>query len=371
MSNALYRPGIFGDISELKETFLRYLAYGASSSGVEQNFSKIARVLGQQCLNAQEDREFVRIKLMLDRRENEVKEVCARAQEVWALRFGHSRTHESERIDKGMRRRLKAGDATESSWLRKRRSSVASALQAAHPVLSEEGDVEGWGASHEKELAFIKKKLVDRKVEAVCSGALILEENDTEIAGAVDTEIAAQEKRRKERVRHMHRIETTMCLHLPSVTALRGLRCFVEPGCIHALPLLETHLICHVADRVDADIFLAQHPLDIGQRSTICAVVAGAYIIDPSFLKHGAKGGVCVKYKAAKDTKRNFLFTEPFLQKHGSIAHLLRRCASQRAEKWRCFSDVHEHIPKFIVANRKHCATYWLALVKKRAHIQD
>ena len=76
---------------ELQHVLVRYCTYVASSSGVEQNFSQFVRIFGDQGLNMSERRELNRMKMAMDRHEDEVVAVLDMARANWVIHCGQHR----------------------------------------------------------------------------------------------------------------------------------------------------------------------------------------------------------------------------------------------------------------------------------------
>jgi len=97
----------------------RYMAWIASSSGVEQNFSKAERARVDRT-PASETTEALNLTPLLNCWPEERTRVCARAQEIFAATFGCARPRRcSTRVDKGIKR--KSRHDSEADWLRRHR----------------------------------------------------------------------------------------------------------------------------------------------------------------------------------------------------------------------------------------------------------
>ena len=155
----------------------RYCAWTASSSGVEQLFS---REEGSGVLRtpASEHTTEMRARFICFSGMSAAERTRAvqRARELWFAGWGPERTTTKERLHKGKKRKrpgdLKHAPATEASWLRNRRSSVNLAAKGMVPAV-EPGDDHrpaGWHAGLEKEFQRQSDKQTSRKVEALQDG---------------------------------------------------------------------------------------------------------------------------------------------------------------------------------------------------------
>ena len=155
--------------SALGPVLQRYVAWTASSSGVEQNFA-IAERLRLINTPASEAKEAESLKAPLDKRPAEHLEVTARAQEIYADVFGAARPNRTgARLDKGVKNKSKLPRhrlvRTEAEWLRRRRADVAAtALGQRHALVAEpiQPDLNarpaGWTDAHEAVLCKQRKK---------------------------------------------------------------------------------------------------------------------------------------------------------------------------------------------------------------------
>ena len=127
----------------LMAVLTRYLAFGMSTSGVEQSFSVGLRALEPARLNMSEDIEeatlrFATLKWQRSESDSELpKLLVQRARELWVeCGFGQSRTHTAQRADSGIKRHHSAdaepGEGGERAWLKAKRHAVANALAETH-----------------------------------------------------------------------------------------------------------------------------------------------------------------------------------------------------------------------------------------------
>lgn len=206
----------------LTKLLVAYGCYGASSSGVEQGFSKTQKnVSPQGATNG--PMEKLLTKLILDKTlmdTAEVSEMTSRAAAVWKLHYGEVRSSPKHpRIDKGLQRVPAAGSnskrkqETEIAFLRRRRRAVASAAASSSTRLAVEdtdSDVEYFGEGHEKERKFNEQKLLRKKVEASNMGTLFEHEQSPEFLEQAARIKAKQSKVDKERLRAEKNIRLRM-----------------------------------------------------------------------------------------------------------------------------------------------------------------
>ena len=187
-----------GSLETLRRTLIAFAAYGASSSGVEQDFSKALRAISPQQWSGSEELENDLLKVILDRDEKDEQQVIANAKEVWAAHYGIPRNPPTlPRRHKGLPRPRRDAEVTddvdepdkkrhlsEVEWLKLRRKNVADAAHAADletPGLLEEmtagiesaESVGPWDTKHTQELRFAEAKLEQKKFEAREQGLLL------------------------------------------------------------------------------------------------------------------------------------------------------------------------------------------------------
>ena len=165
--------------SALRAVVLRYCCFAGSTSRIEQSFSKIAHVLGQQRLNAQEDSEERSIALLLfdaeDLNCNE-DQLVERARAVWAEAFlGECRTHRVRRVDHGGTRASAAGPApssvankpSERQFRKEAHEAVCQKARAGAATVLDVYRAADWSEGHAREQAFQAQKRQKRLVEAL------------------------------------------------------------------------------------------------------------------------------------------------------------------------------------------------------------
>ena len=165
--------------SALRAVVLRYCCFAGSTSRIEQSFSKIAHVLGQQRLNAQEDSEERSIALLLfdaeDLNCNE-DQLVERARAVWAEAFlGECQTHRVRRVDHGGTRASAAGPApssaankpSERQFRKEAHEAVCQKARAGAATVLDVYRATDWSEGHAREQAFQAQKRQNRLVEAL------------------------------------------------------------------------------------------------------------------------------------------------------------------------------------------------------------
>ena len=188
---------------------------------------------------------------------------------------------------------------------------------------------------------------------------------------AIAQELKNEERRRKERVAQSKRAQEMASPLGLTLHDMRGMKCFVEKVCEtpEFIALLEHRLMCRVMDRDEAEMIITPDPASLGQRSQLAALINGAWICCPLYVKE--LKGPCLKYKRASATERHILLTEDFQSKHGSVCHALRVAAALPGSAWTLYVDIERFNHKFALARARNRTTYWIALVRKGKVPQD
>ena len=155
----------------LKKAVAHYLAFVASTSGVEQAFSKAAWLAHQRRAKASPETEESLLKLGLNLANHDPTELVKMARRVWICCFGAARARsERTRVDKGIKRsRGEADDGrgflSEAGFIAKRRKAASQAgLEFAEYVAASANDNpvpdvgDAWTEAREKERAFFSEK---------------------------------------------------------------------------------------------------------------------------------------------------------------------------------------------------------------------
>ena len=181
------KAGAGANFEALRAVLVRHACFCASTSGVEQTFSKFDRLFGNQRLASHNDTEVNIMKLIIDTPDAEESDIVVqRARETWARHFGLARHHAEPRIDKGCERASSKAVTGNSvmSISRKRLREVQNLMEEfADCDISEKdiAELRGWSGSHAMELEFQQSKRRKIKVEALKDGHLIDEEMDMEV----------------------------------------------------------------------------------------------------------------------------------------------------------------------------------------------
>jgi hypothetical protein len=230
----------------------RYLCYTVSTAKVEQSFSKLKRILGEQCLGGSSTFEARLVKVVLDRTGTSADDKrIHRARALWAEHWARCRRPYSGRLDKGIARPHRHHG--ERQWIRVRRDVVGRAAACRPGSGDGHGDECGLGGLTPMHCAVIEKqraKNAKRKAIALREGTLLPEEQADALADAA-TETIEMVKRAKKRMAETAK-QQNRCSTSVSRDVLRGLPVFVESdaaptgGLTPALTKALTELACPI-----------------------------------------------------------------------------------------------------------------------------
>jgi len=279
-------------VSALKGALVQYFAFGLSSSGVEQAFSKGAWAFHARRQRASPDKEDFCLKVIHDNHLYHDDEIFQLARVVWQQCYGMPRTHGRPRADKGIKRPLSQDACTEINFLRKRRREAAEAGAQVRGDIIRMDDLEPevWTEAHTRELDFQRRKTNARKVQAYAENSLLEKEVDENLAEQADeckeklVQNALKRKALQERVR---RAQGASASDVKS--ALQGCRAYLAvpatmqlQSCIVGHGLAETKVLSH------ADVIICHEPgRSVDWRLQCVSAVRGCYEVSPNFLMHG------------------------------------------------------------------------------------
>lgn len=308
----------------------RYLCYTVSTAKVEQSFSKLKRVLGEQCLGGSATFEARLVKVVLDRTgTSKDTERIHRARALWATHWSSCRRPYTERLDKGIARPHRRHG--ERQWIRVRRAIVGHAAAGCRaPVdglTSSVVDDSSLTPSHCDMIDKQRRKGAKRKAIALIEGTLLPEEQadarDDAIAETskmitrAKTRLAAESKRQARCTRHV------------SGEVLRGLPVFLEsdagPATANLTAALSKLACSIVHERTMAKIIIVKNLADLGIRTKWCAALAGNYVTTADTLEHGR--GALLLYREARHMRRTLWLSPQFRERHAKVVSILQALA--------------------------------------------
>ena len=279
-------------VSALKGALVQYFAFGLSSSGVEQAFSKGAWAFHARRQRASPDKEDFCLKVIHDNHLYHDDEIFQLARVVWQQCYGMPRTHWRPRADKGIKRPLSQDACTEIDFIRKRRREAAEAGAQVRGDIIRMDDLEPevWTEAHTRELDFQRRKTNARKVQAYAENSLLEKEVDEHVAEQADEckeklgQNALKRKALQERVR---RAQGASASDVKS--ALQGCRAYLAvPATMQLQSCIVGHGLAETKVLSRADVIICHEPgQSVDWRLQCVSAVRGCYEVSPNFLMHG------------------------------------------------------------------------------------
>jgi len=319
-----------------------FLAWGASTSGVEQGFSKCSRAFTVQQESCNELYEEQFALLHIEGGKHNKTQLGRVAQRLWLQNgYGNSRQTETrvKRSDAGCRKRqaqdLEEAHESHTGFRKRRRADVAAASAAVTPDHVNAACVfmdAAWTPKHAKEETHVQAKLENRLAQASREGALLPSEDSTYLrrSGSEQLSKMAEGQRKREQLRQGRLKRSIGGPGLLSVDDLWDKAFFLHAG-VRKLAGLQDHLTQDCGMTLSHCIFAADHlvcshelALEPKPSCTECWVscLLGTPLATPGFFGFGAGPRLLFAHKAGLDKRRGVHITN-------SHAVSQRICVSQ------------------------------------------
>ncbi|CAK9022737.1 unnamed protein product [Durusdinium trenchii] len=299
----------------LRLVTMRYLRFhGCSTSGVEQNFSKLQNQITPARDHMDPATYLAEAKLVIDCSESDLKEVCKAAQDSWRKWFGAPRESCWNRLDSGVPRKRQAD--SEATWFSKRRQHVAEnaamvsreAVKAASASHEQVDRTEEEKENIDKELAFQRSKQMKNQMEAYLDRVLLEREVPPGLRDQVDFAC------------HKFYLEDTHWRH--------------SPGFPQTLTL--------VPDPWRADVCVVADPANPPPNVLWHTALKGGHVVTLSYCIQRSCQGLAYTYGAAILTKRSIFVDDRMAAESPEEAEAVRRMSRLPQSKWRLLSSWEE-----------------------------
>ena len=320
-------------VDSLVKVLADYAVFAASSSGVEQAFTKGQWAFSDRQGSASLKVEQTALKLALDYAAEEENAVCKGAQQVFARVFGKARTGaRATRVDHGCAKPQRAA-GTEVGFLRERRAALPK-----RPRAQPDGDLgETWGPGHDKELDFARNKQHARKRQA-CNERLLL---DKEVTQGLQEEAHAESARRvdaeheRERARKRNKLKQRGTQF--DIAWLRRKRAYVVPDLLtEEVRNAASDQRLRMVPLHGAQVIVQASPGVPSRLHKCVAILLGSYVVTPATLTSPTPGSDCVKFKAVMAKALKLYVSDDFKRVHEKVWQLLDRVhrGLGRRSKW-------------------------------------
>lgn len=313
----------------LRIALAAYISFVASTSGVEQSFSKTTTVVTDRRGSMDANSEEVATKLGLDL-DNKIAtpELAVAGAKVWDEAYGRRRRCKegAVRSDVGVKR--KSSDKTEAHFIKKRRRVAEEAGRQAESFSSATLVARGseWGVAHDKEMLFQVRKAQDKRVDALGEGTLLSHEVTEDLRDALAQKRARQAAEHNARQNKTARdVQARRGLSGTAVVKLLvGKRVFVNSDCrtpAVAAALRRLHL--RICTKVQAEVFVVQIPGQVDEFIQAGSALRGGYQISPQLLISDGERGVAVKMFSFAHLPKQIYFTPSFSAHQGSFCRFM------------------------------------------------
>lgn len=325
-------------LTALLPLLTRFAAWSASTSGVEQNFSRIKKLIGEQRGAMHSDTLERAAVLALSQLPAALElDLPVHAQLVWSKTFHPPRgvrQMKSLPTRPSVLQKKKLNNRSEKQWIHKRRASADQlACRASDTCIVPPADM--WSAKHETEHKRQSAELQKKRLEVLSGPCNYLLETDL---AKDDQEQVLRHQAKRIRLNHEYGLkEARLEKSRAGPVILKpppGQRVFLgsggEDGIVQAA--IRSSAYRQVYDLCEADAFVFADPASAGGHVRLCAAWKGAMVLSFAYLCSG-KGPV-LKYKKASCRPR-YLWISPSVQSsdHGSV-QLLRKLIAHIGSRW-------------------------------------
>lgn len=330
----------------LLPVLVRFAGWTASTSGVEQNFSKALKTIGAHRFNMTHENEETAIKFAVYQPDNEeeLKTITANARKLWDRHYGPARAVTMQRLDKGTRRLASAANS-ETAWLDHRRAAAMKVGKefgnSSNLTIEAAAEGVGWTASHDKEHAFQAKKRAKKKLSALEDGILLHHEIHPGMQQDLEQQRLKDEKAdRRARSKFLEKQQRQKPATLTIKPASKAFIDDVEARDIIASVLHSKRVLLSDDPAVNIHLLVVKNPTNLSKRLQWIAALSGALVCSAEAVLHlDAQLGCFLKFERAIEKKKKIHITDNFEGKHRMIATLLREACQMPDSQWKISVD--------------------------------
>ena len=328
----------------------RFLMYTASTARVEQNFSALKRVFGEQRLKMTNDNESRVAKLMVEKMADDdpsKQHILKEAQKIYVTHFCVNRGGYKTRIDKGVPKPANTNGNTEAAWMRRREKSLASAVsqhsvgssvQAVQSRLESVDTGETWTDRHDGMVGKQSEKIERRRVGAMLDHGDLCGETTEDLEQKVQGEHAKRIKRAREKQSKAKSIEAVT---KRKTLTFQDATFFLEGDNDKLHRAVAQHHGCSVVDdRLLASHFVVKNLKSPGMRVSWFAKLTGGSILPQATILSGK--GPIIAFKPAYRTRRKIWVTSQFRERHKTAFEILKKVFAHRLSKWKLLDTEEE-----------------------------
>ena len=344
----------------------RLQTYLPCTSKIEQTFSILDKVFGNQRLNMCPAMENMTVALLVNRNigEADLLKICKSAAEMWSEAYGASagrRQHIESRADCGIKRPRSgaqtsdtAGGSLPTERIFKKRfheQVIAKSQHVNHIETLTAYTPTVWTHTHTKEQKFNQNKLEKKRIDANLKGLVLPDETDYNLRTATYAEV---ERRHKAfMTRHRASRKYADSIH-PTAPTIQHHNVFVLDRC-WTVELGEKLVANHcrrVTDEIDATVHIMDTVMDCTEpacrRVQWAAALTGAVVCMPDVYIKG-KVGTWLQYVRALDTNRIIWVSDAIQGASPRLWNLLQSAIATDGSKWKLVD-----LPGYVAAKMKH-----------------
>ena len=323
----------------LWELLTRYGAWsGASTSGIEQLFSRVCDHVPPDRACLTEEHLFYEVKVLADVSQANQKDVCELAQMCWALISEAPRQSCNSRIDKGVPRKRQLG--TESEFKNKRRRALEQAAEIV-PIATVREEVERLtdeliqaDNSVLQELGFQHAKQCRNQVVAFLDGAL----TEADIPEGFE-DVAEAFLEHRSRLQHQRALSARAYSRVmrPDAPRLESRTIFLQRGEWAGTAWAQALRLC--ARREDATGFVVEDASTPPERILWTVALQGGVVADLAHAESQGRQGASFTYMAAVQTRRRIFVDDDWAAAHVGLTEILLAAIEKPNSKWRLLAS--------------------------------
>ena len=348
-------------VGNLLPVLRRYVGYAASSSGVEQLFSRAKHLVGElRNVHGQTKQRLITLATMAPDTERDLQ-VCVAARLIWSTCFGAPRARRRMALPRRTPKRKLPG--TESANRLCRTADLAARVgtdrgmpKAANRARSLAGRL--WTAKQAAEATRQVNLREEFRLDSIrgegAEGAEHREARDKKHAAYLKEKAKFRSLRRRTDIS----VKPGDCVYVAESSR--------QPGLAASFAALRVR---QVDDRVLAQVFVVRDPARPDGRTALVASLYGAILVSPAFFL--SPPGTAVRLSSALRLLRRVYVSEACREQHAEFTGTLQRCiAGQRgkANKWRMATDLRMFISHAKARSNKAGKKEYVALLTPGEH---
>ena len=321
--------------NNLWKLLTRYGAWsGASTSGIEQLFSRVCDHVPADRACLTEEHFFYEVKVLADVTKANQKDICELAQMCWALISDAPRKSSTSRIDKGVPRKRLCG--TEVDFKKKRRLALTDAAEMVPLATTREEvarlteELVQADESVLKELGFQHAKQSRNQIVAFLDGAL----TEADIPEGLE-DVAQAFLEHRGQLKHQRTLSARAYSRVmrPDAPRLASRVCFLQEDDWANKAWARKLRLCSRLE--DATGFIVEDAAAPPEPILWAVALQGGVVADCVYAESEGRGGAAFTYSAATQTRRCVFIDDDWAAANAALADILLATLEQPTCKWR------------------------------------